>query len=41
MMSKETRQVTKADIISFDQYSKNRKQLRTEIIKFKKKWCKS
>ena len=36
MMSKETRQVTKADIIPLDQYSKGRKQLRAEIIKFKK-----
>ena len=35
-MSKQTKQVTKADIIPLEQYSKNRKQLRKEIIEFKK-----
>ena len=35
-MGKQTREVTKADIISFEKYSKNRKQLRKEIIEFKK-----
>ena len=36
MMSKLSRQVTKADIISLEQYSKNRKRLRAELIAFKK-----
>ena len=35
-MNKQTRTVTQADIISLDHYSKNRKQLRKEIIEFKK-----
>ena len=35
-MNKQTRTVTQADVISLDQYSKNRKQLRKEIIEFKK-----
>ena len=35
-MGKQTREVTKADIIPLEQYSKNRKQLRKEIIEFKK-----
>ena len=35
-MGKQTREVTKADIIPLEQYSKNRKQLRTEIIELKK-----
>ena len=36
MMSKQARVVTKVDIISLEQYSKDRKKLRSEIIKFKK-----
>ena len=36
MMGKQTREVTKADIIPLEQYSKSRKQLRKEIIEFKK-----
>ena len=36
MMSKEARKVTKSDIISLEQYSKNRKQLRKDLIEFKK-----
>ena len=35
-MGKQAREVTKADIIPLKQYSKNRKQLRKEIIEFKK-----
>ena len=35
-MGKQAREVTKADIISLEQYSKDRKQLRKEIIEFKK-----
>jgi len=35
-MSKQSRQVTETDIIPLEQYSKNRKKLRKEIIKFKK-----
>ena len=35
-MSTLSRQVTKADIISLEQYSKNRKRLRAELIAFKK-----
>ena len=36
MMSKQAREVTKADLIPLEQYSKDRKQLRKEIIEFKK-----
>ena len=36
IMSKEAREVTKNDIISLEQYSKNRKQLRKDLIEFKK-----
>ena len=36
MMSKQKRVVTEADIIPLEQYSKDRKQLRKEIIEFKK-----
>jgi len=36
MMGKQAREVTKADIIPLEQYSKNRKKFRKEIIKFKK-----
>ena len=36
MMSKEAREVTKDDIIPLEQYSKNRKQLRKDLIEFKK-----
>ena len=36
IMGKQAREVTNADIISLEQYSKNRKQLRTEIIELKK-----
>jgi len=36
MMAKQSRQVTEADIISLEQYSQNRKKLRTELIEFKK-----
>ena len=36
MMGKQAREVTKADIIPLEQYSKSRKQLRKEIIEFKK-----
>ena len=36
MMSKQAREVTKTDLISLEQYSKERMQLRKEIIEFKK-----
>ena len=36
MMSKQTREVTKADIIPLEQYSKGRTQFRKKIIEFKK-----
>ena len=36
IMSKEAREVTKNDIIPLKQYSKNRKQLRKNLIEFKK-----
>ena len=36
MMGKQVREVTKADIIPLEQYSQNRKQIRKEIIEFKK-----
>ena len=36
MMSRQAKMVTQADIIPLEQYSKNRKQLRKEIIEFKK-----
>ena len=36
MMSKQAREVTKADLIPLEQYSKDRTQLRKEIIEFKK-----
>ena len=36
MMSKEAREVTKNDIISLEQYSKNRRQLRKDLIEFKR-----
>ena len=36
MMSKEAREVTKNDIIPLEQYSKNRRQLRKDLIEFKK-----
>ena len=36
MMTKQSRQVTEADIISLEQYSQNRKKLRTELIEFNK-----
>jgi len=35
-MGKKAREVSKADVISLEQYSKNRKKLRKEIIEFKK-----
>ena len=35
-MGKQAREVTKADIIPLERYSKDRKQLRKEIIEFKK-----
>ena len=35
-MSKEAKEVNKTDLISLEQYSKNRKQLRKNLIKFKK-----
>ena len=35
-MGKQTREVTKTDIIPLEKYSKNRKQIRKEIIDFKK-----
>ena len=35
-MSRQAKMVTQADIISLEKYSKNRKQLRKEIIEFKK-----
>ena len=35
-MGKQAREVTKFDIIPLEQYSKNRKQLRKEIVEFKK-----
>ena len=36
MMSKQAREVTKGDLIPLEQYSKERMQLRKEIIEFKK-----
>ena len=36
MMSKQSRLVTESDIVPFEQYSKNRKKLRSELILFKK-----
>jgi len=36
IMSKEAREVTKNDIISLEQYSKNRRQLRKDLIEFKR-----
>ena len=36
MMSKEAREVTKNDIIPLEQYSKNRRQLRKDLIEFKR-----
>ena len=36
MMSKEAKEVNKTDLISLEQYSKNRKQLRKNLIEFKK-----
>ena len=36
MMSKEAREVTKSDIIPLEQYSKNRRQLRKDLVEFKK-----
>ena len=36
IMSKQAREVTKNDIISLKQYSKSRKQLRKDLIEFKK-----
>ena len=36
MMNKETKEVTKDDIFPLEQYEKNRKQFREEIIEFKK-----
>ena len=36
MMSRQSRLVTELDIVSFEQYSKNRKKLRSELISFKK-----
>ena len=36
MMSKQAREVTKTDLIPLEQYSKERTQLRKEIIEFKK-----
>jgi len=36
MMSKQARKVTKTDLISLEQYSKERMKLRKEIIEFKK-----
>ena len=35
-MSKEAREVTKNDIIPLEQYSKNRRQLRKDLVEFKK-----
>ena len=35
-MSRQSRLVTELDIVSFEQYSKNRKKLRSELISFKK-----
>ena len=36
IMSKEAREVTTNDIIPLEKYSKNRKQLRKDLIEFKK-----
>ena len=36
IMSKEAREVTKNDIIPLEQYSKNRRQLRKDLIEFKR-----
>ena len=36
IMTKENRIVEKRDLIAFDEYAKNRKQFRKELIEFKK-----
>ena len=35
-MNKQTREVTKADLIPADEYAKNRKEFRKEIVSYKK-----
>ena len=35
-MNKQLREVTKADLMSFDEYAKNRKSYRKEIVNYKK-----
>ena len=35
-MNKKNKQVTKADLLSLEEYSKNRKVLRKEIVNYKK-----
>ncbi|MDC0052066.1 DUF3501 family protein [bacterium] len=36
-MTKKNKIIEKKDLISLDEYSKNRKQLRKELVEFKKK----
>ena len=36
IMTKENRVVEKGDLIAFDEYAKNRKQFRKEMVEFKK-----
>jgi len=36
IMSKEKRQIEKQDLIPLDIYTKNRKQIRKDIVEFKK-----
>ena len=36
IMTKENRVVEKNDLISFDEYAKNRKKIRQELIEYKK-----
>ena len=36
MMNKETRKITRADILPIDEYSRNRRQIKKKIIEFKK-----
>ena len=35
-MSKEKRQIEKEDLLSFEVYAKSRKQIRTDLVEFKK-----
>ena len=39
MMSKEKKEIQQTDIMPLDIYIKQRKELRKNIVEFKKKWC--